>query len=421
VPRIAPLKIAIATHIAATDAGGVSQATLGLMHALGELDGPETYDVVVSSDDVQSLLEPYVGSAQRIRRRPPDWRRGRSGGMRKAVKARLARAVQHELDLWPSVPISDGFFESLGADVLHIPYQGFVVCALPTIYNPHDLQHRHFPGFFSPEQVVWREVLYGTGCRFAHTVAVASRWVKDDVVQHFGITPAKVQVIPWAPPTEAYAAPSDEHVAAVRTRYELPATFLLYPAQTWPHKNHQALFEALAILREERDLRPVLICTGGIDPQSWPALDRCLHELGVADQVRFLGFVPEDEIRALYRLAEALVLPTLFEAVSFPIFEAWLDGLPVACSNVTSLPEQVRDAALMFDPVPTAIAAAIADLLGSRALREELAERGRARLEAFSWERTAKAYRATYRRAGGRPLSDEDAALLGRDWMTDSP
>ena len=77
--------------------------------------------------------------------------------------------------------MSTGFHESLGCDVLHFPTQGFILCAMPTIYNPHDLQHLVYPQFFSPQTLAWRETVYPAGCRFAQTVVVGSQWVKEDV------------------------------------------------------------------------------------------------------------------------------------------------------------------------------------------------------------------------------------------------
>jgi glycosyltransferase involved in cell wall biosynthesis len=132
----------------------------------------------------------------------------------------------------------------------------------------------------------------------------------------------------------------------------------------------------------------------------------------------FMGFGTEVDLRALYRLSQDLLMPTLFESDSFPIYEAWLEGTPVACSAVCSLPEQVMEAAVLFDPYSVeSIANAIASLATNAAVREELQKRGRRRLKDFDWERTAKAYRAVSRRAAKRELHEEDRALLSWDWM----
>ncbi len=242
---------------------------------------------------------------------------------------------------------------------------------------------------------------------------VASQWVKDDLVGRYRMSPRKVQVIAWAAPTRVYAPPSAESVAAVREKYGLRAPFALYPAMTWEHKNHLRLLEALAQLRDREGLVVPLVCTGHRYPAFWPRIEGRVAALGLADQVRFLGMIPGEELRALYRLAGFVVVPTLFEAASAPVLEAWEDEAPVACSAVTSLPEQAGDAALLFDPFSVeAIAGAVGRMATDADLRERLRRCGSRRREAFSWERTARAYRAVYRRAAHRPLTEEDRRLL---------
>jgi glycosyltransferase involved in cell wall biosynthesis len=111
-------------------------------------------------------------------------------------------------------------------------------------------------------------------------------------------------------------------------------------------------------------------------------------------------------------------MPSLFEASSLPVFDAWASGLPVASSDATAMPDQVLDAALLFDPYRIeSIADALAKLATNEEFREDLKVRGYQRLRDFNLIRTAKAYRAVYRRAGGYPLTDEDRSLLQWDWM----
>jgi glycosyltransferase involved in cell wall biosynthesis len=301
---------------------------------------------------------------------------------------------------------------------MHFPTQWFVLCALPTIYNPHDLQHLHYPQFFTPQQLAWRETVYPAGCRHAHTVAVGTQWIKDDVVRQYGIDPDKVQVIPWASPTQFYKEPASRQPSAIAQRYQLERPFAIYPAVTWPHKNHLRLLEALAYLRDARGLVVRLVCTGSPYGSFQPMVEQRVRELSLSTQVKFLGYVPDDDLRALYRLAQFLVLPTLYEADSCPIYEAWSEGLPVASSNVTALPDQVQDAGLLFDPKDIVdMADAIERVATDEELRDDLRKRGKRRVGDFDWERTVKAYRAVYRRAADRPLTDEDRMLLKWDWM----
>jgi glycosyltransferase involved in cell wall biosynthesis len=214
---------------------------------------------------------------------------------------------------------------------------------------------------------------------------------------------------------------SDADRGAVRERYGLPERFALYPNNTWPHKNHLRLLEALAWLRDRKGMLVPLICTGARHESSWPRLQARVQELGLTDRVRFLGFVSETDLRALYQMARCVVVASLFEANSLPIFEAWAEGTPVASSNVTALPEQVGDAGLLFDPNdPAAIGEAIGRIFGDDALCADLAAKGRRRLADFDWARTATGYRAVYRKVANRPLSDEDRAVLAHDWMRNS-
>ncbi len=155
-----------------------------------------------------------------------------------------------------------------------------------------------------------------------------------------------------------------------------------------------------------------------ITPPFWPRIEACLDALDLRAQVQFLGFVPDEDLRALYQLSQFLIMPTLFESDSFPIYEAWLEGVPVVCSNVCSLPDQVHDAASLFDPHDVqSIAAAITQVSTSPALRESLRTRGYRRLKDFDWAYTARAYRAVFRRAAKRQLGPDELRLLEWDWM----
>ena len=199
----------------------------------------------------------------------------------------------------------------------------------------------------------------------------------------------------------------------MRRKYDLPHAFVFYPANTWSHKNHVRLLQALAHLRDKRGLRIDLVCTGARYEPHWPPIEACVDELNLRSQVKFLGFVPQEDLRAVFRLARFLILPTLFEANSLPIFEAWQEGLPVVCSDIPSLREQVADAAALFDPQRVdSIADSMARNYSDASTTQQLRARGYQRLQQFSWERTAKTYRAVYRRIGGYPLTDEDRRLL---------
>lgn len=420
--RRRPLNIAIDARFTPGASGGVGQAILSLISGLAKLgDGDERYTLILGSQQQQELMRPFTAPHQSFVVLPASERAGNRASLKRPFKQAvnyIRKRLAAKTSQWPEVQISNGFFESLGCDVIHFPTQRFVVCAMPSVYNPHDLQHLHYPQFFTAAEIAKRETIYRAGCQYARTVVVGSRWIKDDVEQQYGINADKVQVIPECPALQSEVLITESKLNEVKSKYRLETPFAIYPAVAWPHKNHLMLLEALAYLRDSYGLSINLVCTGSRYEPHWPAIERRLDELKLRRQVKFLGFVSETELRALYRLSQFLIQPTLFEASSLPIFEAWLEGTPVACSNVTALPDQVMDAAWLFDPTGMeAVADAAARMATDKDLRDKLRERAYSRLRDFDSERTAKAYRAVYRRAAQFPLTEEDRWLLSWDWM----
>jgi glycosyltransferase involved in cell wall biosynthesis len=392
--------------------GGVEQFLIGLVHGLGQLvDGTEEY-IIVGHWREADRLRPHLGSNQHLiqapreipAREPPP----------QPNRFSKIRRLLHRLAGEPSIyiPPSDGYFESLGVDLVHFPYQMLSFCRTPFIYNPHDLQHLRHPEFFSPQEIAAREATMSIACRVARAVATDAQCVKDDVSQQYHVPAKRVFAIPMGAPTELYETVTDQTCADTRRRFDLPAQFAFYPAQTWQHKNHLRLLDALALLRARDNLIVNLICTGKQN-EFYPVLAQRVGELQLEAQVRFLGFVEPAELRALYHLAQFVIHPSLFEGGGLPILEAFNEGAPVACANTTSLPEYAGDAALYFDStVIESIADATKRMSTDAALRASLRERGRVRVQAFTWERTARMYRALYRKIAGQKLSADDCALL---------
>lgn len=386
---------------------------LGLASGLETLpDGDEEYTFLTQGGN-DDWLRPYIGRS-RILALPPV-----------TIQKRLRwRISQHPVVAWAwhhspyiegvtaRLPRSDGTIERAGFDLMHFTFQSAFLTKVPSIYHPHDLQHVHLPQFFPRMDRQHRERWFGAFCRQARMVAVASDWVRNDVISHFHLPADKVAVVPLAPATLNYPEPTPEDLARIRAELRLPEAFILYPAQTWPHKNHLRLVEALALLRDQHGISVPLVCTGR-RTEFHAEIDKRIRELRLESLVRFVDFVPAATLQGLYRMARAVVIPTLFEAGSFPMAEAMLAGTPAACSNVTSLPEEAGGAALIFDPLSVRdIADTIRRLWTDADLRQDLSIRGRQRIAQKTWHLTALKFRAHYRRLGGRPLTEEDHAAL---------
>jgi glycosyltransferase involved in cell wall biosynthesis len=164
-----------------------------------------------------------------------------------------------------------------------------------------------------------------------------------------------------------------------------------------PHKNLTRLIGAVALIPAER--RPLLVLPG-YPTSHEEELRELARTLGVADDVRFEGWVSADELDGLYAAADCFVFPSLYEGFGLPVLEAMARGVPVATSGRASLAEVAGDAALTFDPEDEAsIAEAIEALLGDDALSDRLRTAGRERAAGFTWERAAELTAASYRRA----------------------
>jgi len=403
--------------------GGVEQFLMGLVYGLGCLtDGEEQYSLVTSPES-PDWLRPLMGPNQRSVAGPRP-KRGRSERVKRLLgplrrpAGKLRYAVRRFLSGGPrgfALPQSDGFYESLGGDIIHFPFQEFTRCRLPTVYNPHDLQHLHYPQFFSEGTRAFRETVYRGGCHYAQAVAVPSSVVKSDLRQKYGLDAQKIFVIYQAPPVALYEDVPNEASDELRERFRLPDLFALFPAQTWPHKNHLRLLEAVRQVRDRNGIRLNLVCTGTKN-EHWPVISQRINKLGLQTQVIFLGFVGPLELRALFRLAQFVVFPSLFEGAGMPVIEGFHEGVAVTCSDLPALREYGGDAVLTFDPLSVeSIAASLLRISGDEGLREQLRARGKERARLFTWERTGKTYRALYRKVAGVPLSEEDLHLLTSD------
>jgi glycosyltransferase involved in cell wall biosynthesis len=194
-----------------------------------------------------------------------------------------------------------------------------------------------------------------------------------------------------------WQAPGPEDIERVRERYQLDGRFILYAGNIKPHKNLERLIEAFDSLRRDSQFEDVRLLIIGDEISKYATLRRAVHRHKLHKYVRFFGFVPDETLACLYRLASLFVFPSLYEGFGLPPLEAMASGTPVVTSNVSSLPEVVGDAAVLIDPYePESIAEAMRRVLADGALRESLRERGFARAREFSWDRSIRRVREIY-------------------------
>ena len=270
----------------------------------------------------------------------------------------------------------------------------------PAVLHLHDLQYLAMPLNFSTIKLAYLRWAVPRSVRRARLVLTPTEFVRSTVVHELGVAPQQVAVVPQ-PLASPVPAPEPADRQEARAAYAVPGPFVLYPAVTWPHKNHVTAVRALAGLQRDHP-GLVLVLTGApgaAEDEIMAEAERC----GVAPYVRRTGRIPRRHLDALLAEAEALVFPSRYEGFGVPVLEAMRAGCPVVASDCTSLPEVVGSAGLLVDPDDDdAWVDAVRRVLDDDLLRAELMAAGARRVHDYSPARAATALAGAYRQAACR-------------------
>ena len=291
-----------------------------------------------------------------------------------------------------------------GVTLFHAPHYvlpPLVPC--PSVVTIHDCIHLMFPQYL-PNRLAhtYARASIGLAARSATRVMTVSESSKRDILRFVDAEPDRIVVIPNAYDERFGVEPREEEVVRVRERYQLHDEFVLYAGNVKPHKNLGRLIDAFHLVRKQGldHLKLVLI---GDEISKYAALRRAVHRYQLHKYVRFLGYLPEETLAVMYRLAGVFVFPSLYEGFGLPPLEAMASGTPVVTSNVSSLPEVAGDAALLVDPYdPRAIGDGMYRVLTDETLRRDLRCRGLARARQFSWETSVRRVREIYAEAAAQ-------------------
>ena len=377
-------------------AGGIEQATYELVSAISQLDRRNQYRLYAPRS---ACCEWDFPSGFNVRRHYSDAIEHEREALRSLLVNGLAESVGES-------PVLNGAMRNLAnykrldfdlvhsvAGYTHPDVQGF-----PGILTINDLQHLHYPEFFTPAEFEERERLYRSSADRASHIICISEFTRQDVHRQYGIPLEKMSTVWIVPSRNVWDALSRDRREAILARMEISTPFLFFPAHCWPHKNHARLVDAFsrALARMPKDLKVVL--TGRAFPGDHPAA-MLIRERGLQDRVVHLGYRSPLEIRALFQGCRALVFPSLFEGYGMPVAEAIIAGKPVLCSNATSLPEIAGAAALTFDPMDVdAISDALAAVATRNDLCDQLSAAAVARRHLFAARRSAVQTLSIYQR-----------------------
>lgn len=284
---------------------------------------------------------------------------------------------------------------AIGAEVVHHA-GGVLPLRHParSVLTVHDLQPLDMPANFRMSKRIYIRSMAGRSVRGADVLTAPSDFTRDRLVAVLGASPERIEVVPW------WVAP---HTAPVAEPFPLPPglgddPYFLYPAITYPHKQHVVLLEAFALLaRSHPEVR--LVLTGGAASAEADVQAR-MRRADLDGRVLRTGRVPSEQLESLFAAATAVAVPSCYEGFGLPVLEAMVRGVPVIAAAAGSLPEVARSADLVAADDVDAWAAALGAVLSeSPADRAQRIAAGHARAARFTPERTATGLLRAYRRA----------------------
>ncbi len=278
-----------------------------------------------------------------------------------------------------------------GAQIVHSPYLSMTKANANHLMTVHDLIGFRLPAYARTRWMRIYNLLAKSAARRASLLIADSRSTANDLERVFSVPDDRVRVVPLG--VAANLMPSSRGaVDDVRARYELPDSFVLYLGSGDTRKGLDTLIKALFLLPART--RPMLILAGNIPCHGsdlFPDYKKLAVELGVMKSVRFLGPVDDDQKAILLSAADVFVFPSRYEGFGLEPLEAMACGTPVICSDATSLPEVVGEAALLADPDEAQEwSEKIVGVLGDPSLARELSGAGRARAADLTWAKTAR-------------------------------
>lgn len=399
--------------------GGVYQYSITMLRALGEWKEHACEDQFIVF--AQQALDPTLVNGQGwtfkplmpAQTRPQEkkilevLRRIVGEGPHRDAWRRLRRQLQgslrdRNLDIVQSQPDMTRWLNHCGVDLMFysFPTSMSFETGIPYVMAIHDLQHRlqpEFPEVSADGEWERREYMFRNGARYATLLLADSEVGKEDILNFYsayGVTADRVKVLPFLPASYLAMDVSESERQRVRATHHLPERYLFYPAQFWPHKNHTRIVHALSLLKHRCRMKvSVVFCgshTGEIRQSSFDEVRLLSSKLALEKDIHYLGYVPDEDMSALYAGAVGLVMPTFFGPTNIPVLEAWAFGCPVLTSDIRGIQEQTGNAAILVNPhSEESIADGIYQLCMDENLRRVLVDRGRRRLASY----TANDYR----------------------------
>ena len=400
------IKVLVDCRLVSGESGGIEQAVIGIARAMKEsrISDIKFYWLVYELNDEwlidhipensEIIQVPFVRETTRIKNLI--YTRVRNIRTLSVLVAllRMYGPYKFEIESEPHV------VKLIDPDLIHFPFQVGFRTQVPSIYQPHDLQHLHLPKNFTFEDRFLRNFLFSKMISQSKLVIVGNEWTKKDFAGNYSNHYSKFVNVPLYP----------QLLDRVNVSQSSEFPYFLYPAAGWKHKNHIRLLNAFKLLLTEFP-KYKLVLTGS-NVQDNPTISKTISNLDLKESIVRVGFVSPTDLAKLYEDAVGVIIPTLFESASFPVWEAFEMNTPVAVSNITSIPSQVDDGALLFDPYSEhEILEALRGLIRDEEGNINRVEAGKKRVSLLTADNTAYGYRYFYRFALGMEPDESD-----QDW-----
>ena len=368
------MKIGLTTFGGDGGKSGISQYIINLLQQFDDIRKEDQFEVAVYKDE----REIFISDSSRLQ--PIEF----SNRIRNPV----ANILWHQI-------ILPGLCRKQGYDVLFLPAanrRAPIHTSCPTVGTVHDFSSIHVEGKYDAARMYYiTRILPFLIRRLDHVITI-SESSKYDILEYAHVPEDRITVIPLAANTDLYT-PRDkiQAKATIGPKYGISQPFILYISRIeHPGKNHARLIHAFENMKRDEDIPHQLVLAGS----DWNRADEVhlIAEQAVCkDDIIFTGFVDNNDIPILYNAADVFVFPSLYEGFGLPVLEAMSSGTPVACSNLSSIPEVAGDAGVLFDPYEIdSIKEALILLISDEVIRQDYARRGLDRSHLFNWRTTAE-------------------------------
>lgn len=333
--------------------GGIEQAALGICAGLSRMGSPVDYRVLTLDGQTEHFADIAPTLEIDTYAEPPALPKG--GTENWLARSDLIRGLVHAVTA-PSRPVvrrmpHKSEASSSPPDIVHFtsPWAYLPRSGTGVSYTLPDLQHVDLPHMFTRRERAQRDTTFEFFCDRAQLITTPGRATSVRIAERYGVPEDRLAVVPLGPSLAWTPTPSPDACRRFVDTYGIASDFFLFPAQTWPHKNHIRLFHALARCRR-RGLPITVVCTGRLN-DSYPQIADAIDRLQLQNSVVFTGYLPVEQVAVPWFLAAGVVFPTLYEGWGMPVSEALTLDLPICTSNVPAVTDrEPTDLVTVVDP-----------------------------------------------------------------------